>query len=91
MFLWNHSILKKNRNEGYFDDQGTYVWNKNENDDEPDAWVDDYDHTARLDKEMGKSVNATVGSSKIYFDVNDTELEKVARIEKKKRIIAIIK
>jgi len=76
--------LKEERTEGYFDDQGTYVWNKNENDDEPDAWVDDYDHTARLDKEMGKAATATAGSSKLYFDVNDTELEKVARLDKKK-------
>jgi len=76
--------LKEERSEGYFDEQGNFVWNKNEDDDEPDAWVDDYEHISRLDKEMGKSVNATTTSSKIYFDVNDTELEKVARIEKKK-------
>jgi len=76
--------LKEERSEGHFDEQGNYIWNKNEDNDEPDAWVDDYELISRLDKEMGKSVNATTASSKIYFDVNDTELEKVARIEKKK-------
>ena len=73
--------LEQERKEGYFDDDGTYVRNENESDEEKDAWLENVEvdrefSTAGDDGAVRKIISVDVGDDSEISDVDVATMKK---------------
>jgi len=66
--------LEQERREGYFDDDGNYVRNENESDDERDAWLDDVNVDAELSTAGDKKSVKRMTSDYVQEELSDLEM-----------------